>query len=134
MCTFSVLHHHVVQALVCRTRGRGGVCSVHFARGRAEPRTRAFCCSFFVLHCSWCSQLRRTAQARSSAAALRLVPYRAISSHFSPGAAAPNNPAAFAFHILRCRSRRCETELGTISSAFARMAIIIYPAQIWGKK
>lgn len=82
----------------------------------------------------WCSQLRRTAQARSSAAALRLVPYRAISSHFSPGAAAPNNPVAFAFHTLRCRSRRCETELGMISRASDRMAIIIYPAQIGAKK
>ncbi|KAI1883460.1 hypothetical protein AGOR_G00231670 [Albula goreensis] len=41
---------------------------------------------FPVPHC--------TAQARSSAAALRLVPYRAISSYFSPGAAAPTNPAA----------------------------------------
>lgn len=71
------------------------------SRISAELRTRAHCCrSFFVLHCSWCSQLRRTAQARSSAAALRLVPYRAISSHFSPGAAAPNNPAAFVFHTL----------------------------------
>lgn len=35
-----------------------------------------------------------TAQARSSAAALRLVPYRAISIYFSPGAAASSNPAA----------------------------------------
>ncbi|PWA18285.1 hypothetical protein CCH79_00017805 [Gambusia affinis] len=38
--------------------------------------------------------LRCTAQARSSAAALRLVPYRAISIYFSPGAAASSNPAA----------------------------------------
>lgn len=37
---------------------------------------------------------RCTAQARSSAAALRLVPYRAISIYFSPGAAASSNPAA----------------------------------------
>lgn len=49
---------------------------------------------FFVLHYSSDSQAHRTAQARSSAAALRLVPYRAISSYFSPGAAAPTNPAA----------------------------------------
>ncbi len=119
---------------MCRDWGRGGVCSARTARGRAEARTRALCRSFFVLHCSWWSQLPRTAQARSSAAALRLVPYRAISSHFSPGAAAPNNPAAFAFHTLRCRSRRRDTELGMISSAFDRMAIIIYPAQIGAKR
>lgn len=40
-----------------------------------------------------------TAQARSSAAALRLVPYRAISIYFSPGAAASSNPAALGWKM-----------------------------------
>lgn len=45
---------------------------------------------------------RCTAQARSSAAALRLVPYRAISIYFSPGAAASSNPAAFGAKDADC--------------------------------
>lgn len=43
-----------------------------------------------------------TAQARSSAAALRLVPYRAISIYFSPGAAASSNPAASGVKDAAC--------------------------------
>lgn len=47
-------------------------------------------------------QPRCTAQARSSAAALRLVPYRAISIYFSPGAAASSNPAALGAKDAAC--------------------------------
>lgn len=85
LCTALVLAYFVQTDW--KRWGRGHLFSAHGSGSRisAELRSRAhYCRSFFVLHCSWCSQLRHTAQARSSAAALRLVPYRAISSHFSP--------------------------------------------------